>query len=52
VRGPATDEQKQYIKDKADDETYLKAMQAFGPDLEKMTKAQANKLIARIKESA
>lgn len=52
IKGPATDEQKQYIKDKADDETYLKAMQAFGPDLENMTKAQANKLIARIKEKA
>lgn len=51
VRGPATDEQKQYIKDNADDETYLKAMQVFGPDLEKMSKAQANKLIARIKEA-
>lgn len=52
VRGPATAEQKQYIKDNADDETYLKAMQAFGPDLEKMTQAQANKLMARIKKGA
>jgi hypothetical protein len=51
VRGPATDEQKAFIKEKADDETYLKAMQAFGADLENMTKAQANKLIARIKEA-
>lgn len=50
VRGPATDEQKEYIKANADDETYLKAMQAFGPDLEKMTFAQANKLIARCKK--
>lgn len=49
VRGPATDEQKQFIRDHADDETYVKAMQAFGPDLEKMTMAQANKLIDRIK---
>lgn len=52
VKGPATEEQKEFIKSKADDETYLKAMQTFGPDLEKMTMAQANKLIARIKESA
>ena len=49
VRGPATDEQKQFIRDNADDETYVKAMQAFGPDLEKMTMAQANKLTDRIK---
>jgi hypothetical protein len=51
MKGPATDEQKKIIKEKADDETYLKAMQAFGADLENMTKAQANKLIARIKEA-
>lgn len=50
VRGPATDDQKEYIKANADDETYLKAMQAFGPDLERMTMAQANKLIARCKK--
>lgn len=49
VKGPATEEQKQYIKANADDETYLKAMQAFGAELEKMTAAQANKLISRIK---
>ena len=48
VRGPATDEQKQFIREHADDETYVKAMQAFGADLENMTQAQANKLIARI----
>ena len=48
TRGPATEEQKQYIRDNADDAMYLNAMQAFGPDLENMTKAQANKLIARI----
>ena len=46
----ASDEQLAYIKKNADDETYLKAMDAFGADLEKMTAAQANKLIARIKE--
>jgi len=46
----ATDEQRGYIKLHADDETYMKAMQAFGADLEKMTAAQANKLINRIKE--
>lgn len=48
VKGPATAEQRQYIKDHADDETYVKAMNAFGADLESMTIAQANKLIARI----
>ena len=48
----ATKEQVGYIKDHADDETYLKAMQAFGPELEKMTAAQASKLIDRIKGAA
>lgn len=52
VSGLATDKQKSYIKEKADDETYLQAMQHFGPDLEKMTKAQAAKLIARIEGAA
>ena len=52
MKGPATDEQKKIIKEKADDETYLKAMQAFGPDLENMTAAQAAKLIARINKGA
>lgn len=51
TKGPATEEQKQFIRDHADDETYVKAMTAFGAELEKMTKAQANKLIARIKEA-
>ena len=49
VRSPATHEQKLYIKANADDETYVKATQAFGPDLERMTAAQADKLIERIK---
>ena len=49
TRGPATEEQKAFIRENADDETYVKAMQAFGPDLENMTSAQAGKLIARIK---
>lgn len=52
VRGLATAEQKKYIQENADDETYMKAMQAFGPDLERMTKAQANKLITRIMKQA
>lgn len=47
---PASEEQKAYIKEHADDETYVKAMEAFGYQLEKMTSAQANKLIARIKK--
>ena len=45
-----TQEQLDYIKANATDEMYLNAMQAFGPDLERMTAGQANKLIARIKE--
>lgn len=48
VKGKASAEQIEYIKANADDETYIKAMEAFGPDLEKMTAAQANKLMARI----
>lgn len=48
----ASDEQLAYIRKNADDETYTKAMQAFGADLENMTAAQANKLINRIKEGA
>lgn len=47
----ATSEQLAFIKEKADETTYFKAMTAFGPDLEKMTQAQANKLIERIKEA-
>lgn len=49
-RQMATQEQIAYIKENADDETYLNAMQAFGPYLEKMTAGQANKLISRIKK--
>ncbi len=45
---PATAEQIAYIKEHADDETYLKAMQAFGADLENMTEGQARKVIERI----
>lgn len=48
----ATPEQIQWIKDNSDDATYLNAMQAFGPELERMTRGQADKLIARIKEGA
>ena len=47
-----TKEQIEYIKANADDETYLKAMQAFGADLEKMTAAQAVKLIGRINKAS
>lgn len=50
AKGWATAEQKDWIKENADDETYIKAMDAFGADLEKMTAAQANKLIDRIKK--
>ena len=48
----ATEEQKKWIRDNSDDPTYLNAMQAFGPELERMTKGQADKLIKRIKEGA
>lgn len=50
AKSPATDEQRAYIKANADDATYLNAMQAFGPELERMTAGQAKKLIERIKE--
>lgn len=52
VRSHATDEQIAYIRENADGKTLRSAMEAFGPNMEKMTQAQANKLIARIKESA
>ena len=52
VRSHATDEQIAYIRENADGKTLKSAMEAFGPNMEKMTMAQANKLIARIKESA
>ena len=41
----------EYIKENADDETYLKAMQAFGTNLENMTAKQAEKLIDRIQKA-
>lgn len=47
----ATPEQIAYIRERADDETYVKAMTAFGADLEKMTGKQAEMLIARIDEA-
>lgn len=49
AKGMASAEQIEYIKANADDETYLKAMEHFGPNLEKMTAIQAEKLITRIK---
>ena len=51
-RALATEEQKKIIKEKASDEMYLNAMQAFGPELERMTVGQAVKLIARIEKAA
>jgi len=51
ARQMASDEQKAYIKANAPDDMYLNAMQAFGPDLERMTAGQANKLIDRIKKA-
>lgn len=50
VSGKASQIQIDYIKKHADDETYMKAMTAFGNELENMTAAQANKLIERIKK--
>lgn len=52
AKGPATDEQIAYIRENADGKTLKSAMEAFGPNMEKMTQAQANKLIARIKKQA
>lgn len=49
VRGPATDEQIQYIMDNADSKLLADAQKAFGTALERMSQIQANKLIARIK---
>ena len=49
TKGSATDEQIAYIRENADGKTLKSAMEAFGPNMEKMTQAQANKLIARIK---
>lgn len=48
----ATQEQIDYIKEHANDETYLNAMQHFGSNLEKMTLAQALKLIDRIERAS
>lgn len=48
VKGTATDEQIAFIRENADGKTLKSAMEAFGPNMEKMTQAQANKLIARI----
>lgn len=52
VRSTATDEQIAFIRENADGKTLKSAMEAFGPNMEKMTQAQANKLIARIKGGA
>ena len=51
VRGPATDEQLAYIMDNADPKLLADAQNAFGPALERMTQAQANKMIDRIKKA-
>lgn len=52
TKAMATDEQIAYIRENADGKTLKSAMEAFGPNMEKMTQAQANKLIARIKGGA
>lgn len=46
----ATADQIEFIVNNSDDQTYSNAMMAFGANLEKMTRKQAEKLIARIKE--
>ena len=51
TRGTATDEQIAYIRENADGKTLKSAMDAFGRNLEKMTGAQANKLIDCIKKA-
>lgn len=48
AKGMASEEQIEYVKANADDETYLKAMEHFGANLERMTAIQAEKLITRI----
>ena len=45
----ATPDQIEFVKNNADDETYIAAMTAFGAELEKMTYGQAMTLIKRIK---
>lgn len=53
VKCPATEEQIAFIRENADKDTFKNATEAFGANFEKMTQAQANKLIARIiKENA
>lgn len=49
TKAMASQMQLDYIKQHADDELYVKAMEHYGPDLEKLTASQADKLIARIK---
>lgn len=46
----ATADQIEFIVNNSDDQTYSNATMAFGANLEKMTRKQAEKLIARIKE--
>ena len=46
----ATADQIEFIINNSDDQTYENAMMAFGHNLERMTRKQAEKLIARIKE--
>ena len=45
----ATPEQIEFIKKNAGDEAYMKGMQEYGIDLEKLTASLADKWIARIK---
>ena len=50
VREMATVDQIEYIVQNVDDQTYENAMTAFGPNLERMSRKQADALIRRIKE--
>lgn len=45
---PATEEQKQYIRDNASDQDYLDAMQEFGAYLENLSEADARRVIKEI----
>lgn len=49
-RAMATADQIKFIVNNSDDQTYENAKRAFGPKLKNMTRKQAEKLIARIKE--
>lgn len=48
AQGAATDEQKKYIADHANDADYMNIMQKYGANLERLSASGAEKVIARI----